>query len=61
MKPISLEEYQDKCAEIRNKIYNYRMHNIDLHVEITLTEKEITKLNNDLTELHYEFTKQNPE
>lgn len=52
---MTVNELEQREREIKSLIYHYRMQSMDLQQQIVMNEKEICKLNNQLTELHYQF------
>ena len=52
---MTVNELEQRERKIKSLIYHYRMQSMDLQQQIVMNEKEICKLNNQLTELHYQF------
>lgn len=52
---MTVNELEQREREIKALIHHYRMQSMDLQTQIILNEKEICKLNNKLTDLHYQF------
>ena len=55
---MTLQEYRAKQVEIRTLINHYRAQSCELELQIALNEREIVKLDQQLTELHEQFLKQ---
>lgn len=52
---MTFEEYRAKQMAIKEQIANYHIENCDLSAQIAHNEREIIKLNWELTELHNNF------
>lgn len=55
---MTLPEYRAKQMEIRSMINHYRTNSCELEAQIAMNEREIVKLDQQLTELHEQYVKQ---
>lgn len=55
---MTLQEYRAKQMELRTLINHYRAQSCEMQSQIALNEREIVKLDQQLTELHEQFLKQ---
>lgn len=58
LQTMTLPEYRARQMEIRTLINHYRAQSCELQAQIDMNEREIVKLDQQLTELHEQFLKQ---
>lgn len=52
---MTAKELENREHEIKTLIQHYRMQSMDLQTQIITNEREICKLNGQLTDLHYQL------
>lgn len=57
---MTFDQLQEREYQLKKEREEYHLRNVELETQIKMNEREITKINAELIDLHHEY-QQNPE